>query len=107
MRNLYAARRQALADALTIVFGDRVDLDLKPGGMHLIVRLGAGIRDTELARKAQGAGLAVDALSSRAIRYKCGNGLLLGFTNIAENEAVNLCRRLERVIGTDLHSRTR
>ena len=29
-------------------------------------------------------------------------GLLLGFTNIPEGEAVAICRRLERVIGEDL-----
>lgn len=106
MRSLYAARRQALADALAGVFGDRIAVDLKPGGMHLIVRLGAHVRDTELARKAQEAGLAVDALSSRAIRHGCGDGLLLGFTNIAEEDATDMCRRLERAIGGDLCDRS-
>jgi GntR family transcriptional regulator/MocR family aminotransferase len=107
MRNLYAARRQALADALAAVCGDRFAVDLKPGGMHLIVRWRSSIRDTELARKAREAGLAVEALSTRAIRHECGGGLLLGFTNIAEAESLNMCRRLEQAIGRDLDNRNR
>jgi GntR family transcriptional regulator/MocR family aminotransferase len=102
MRSLYAARRQALADALSVVFGDRLAVDLEPGGMHLVARLSGDVRDTDLARKAQAAGFAVDVLSSRAIKYQREGGLLLGFTNIPEAEAITMCRRLERVIGEDL-----
>jgi hypothetical protein len=36
------------------------------------------------------------------IRYRREGGLLLGFTNIPETDAVTMCRRLERVIGADL-----
>ena len=75
--------------------------------MRLIVRCGSSLRDTELARKAQAAGLAAEALSSRAIGHKCGDGLLLGFANIAEDEAVNICHRLERGIGKYLRNRNR
>jgi GntR family transcriptional regulator/MocR family aminotransferase len=93
-----------LAQALTAVFGERVDVDLQPGGMHLIMRWGLHPGDAELAQKAGAAGLAVEALSSRAIRPRCGDGLLLGFTNVAEADALRLCRRLERVIGPDLRA---
>jgi GntR family transcriptional regulator / MocR family aminotransferase len=99
MRGLYAARRQALAEALVAVFGDEVKVDLKPGGMHLIARLGNGVRDAVSANRAQAEDLAVEALSSRAIAHPCGQGLLLGFTNIAEADAKAMCRRLERAIG--------
>ena len=102
MRSLYAVRRQALAEALATVFGERIGLDLQPGGMHLVVRLPRGVRDVELARKARDAGLAVEALSGRAVRHRSDQGLLLGFTNIAETEAVEICRRLDLAIGKDL-----
>ena len=102
MRSLYAARRQALAEALSAVFGDAVEMDARPGGMQMILRLGDGVRDVKLAKLAQAAGLAVEALSSRAIAHACGEGLLLGFTNVAEADAMDLCRRLERAIGTQL-----
>jgi GntR family transcriptional regulator / MocR family aminotransferase len=38
MRGLYAARRQAHAKAVSAVFGDAIGVDIKPGGMHPIVR---------------------------------------------------------------------
>jgi GntR family transcriptional regulator / MocR family aminotransferase len=104
MRNLYAARRLALSQSLNAVFGEHACIDLQPGGMHLILRLRCGGGDIALARKARTAGLAVDALSSRAIRHRCDEGLLLGFTNIAEADAPNLCRRLERAIASDLRA---
>jgi GntR family transcriptional regulator / MocR family aminotransferase len=99
MRNLYALRRRALADGLAATFGDGISVDLKQGGMHLIVRFGDRIDDVKLAKLAQAAGLAVEALSTRRIAHACGRGLLLGFTNVAERDAPDLCRQLSRAIG--------
>jgi GntR family transcriptional regulator / MocR family aminotransferase len=99
MRSLYAARRQALVEALTHLFGAGVEVDLAPGGMHLIVRLAGRISDVELAKRARAAGLAAEPLSRRSIAHPSKQGLLLGFTNIAEAEAVDICRRLKRAIG--------
>jgi GntR family transcriptional regulator/MocR family aminotransferase len=104
MRSLYAARRAALAQALASAFGARASVDLQPGGMHLIMRLDCGPGDAGLAQKARAAGLAVEALSSRAIQHRCGEGLLLGFTNIAEADAPGMCRRLERAIGREVRT---
>ena len=72
--------------------------------MHLIMRWGGRPGDAGLAQKAGAAGLAVEALSSRAMHHRCGEGLLLGFTNVAEADALGLCRRLERAIGPDLRT---
>jgi GntR family transcriptional regulator/MocR family aminotransferase len=105
MRVLYAARRRALAEALAAVFGDRLTVDLEPGGMHLIAWLRRGVHDVELAKLAQSRGFALEALSSRAIAHAGGQGLLLGFTNLAQADALETCRRLERVIGKELGSR--
>jgi len=99
MRDLYAARRQALVAALSAVFGDDIVVELKPGGMHLVVQCPGHADDVELAKLAQAAGLAVEPLSSRAIEYPCGPALLLSFTNVAETDATDLCRRLYRAIG--------
>ena len=99
MRGLYAARRQALAEALSAVFGDGIEVDLKPGGMHLIARFGDAVHDVKLAKLAQDAGLAVEALSNRTIMHSCRQGLLLGFTNVAERDATKMSQRLKRAIG--------
>src|SRR5215469_8146332 len=76
MRALYGARRRALADNLSQVLGDRITVEPRPGGMHLIARLARGLRDVELARLAQAHGFAVYALSRHAITHDCGQGLL-------------------------------
>jgi GntR family transcriptional regulator/MocR family aminotransferase len=99
MRALYASRRRALADGLSALFGDRITVDLRPGGMHLIARFTTRVSDVELADLAQAGGLSVEALSRRATTHVCGHGLLLGFTNVAETDALAACRRLHRVIG--------
>ena len=104
MRAPYAARRRALANGLSRVFGDRITVDLKPGGMHLIARFGAGVCDIKLAELAQAGGFSVEALSHRSTTNACGQGLLLGFTNIAEADALNTCRRLDRLIGKSLQN---
>jgi len=94
MRTLYAARRRALADALTATFADRVTVELATGGMHLLARFASAMDDGTLARRAADAGLGPTALSSLAIAHDCGQGLLLGFTNVAEPDAMALVRRL-------------
>jgi GntR family transcriptional regulator/MocR family aminotransferase len=99
MRALYAARRRAVADGLSAVFGDRIAVDLRPGGMHLIARFATCVSDVKLAQLAQAGGLSVEALSRRATTHACGPGLLLGFTNIAETDALAVCRRLHQMIG--------
>jgi GntR family transcriptional regulator/MocR family aminotransferase len=70
--------------------------------MHLIARFTPGVSDVKLAQLAQAGGLSVEALSSRVTTHACGPGLLLGFTNIAETDAVAVCRRLRRMIGIPL-----
>ncbi len=98
MRNLYAARRKALAGAIAVAFGDRARVELEAGGMHLLVRFPGAPDDGALARRTQEAGLAVTALSSLAMAHDCGQGLLLGFTNIAEADAGAMVQRLAAAI---------
>lgn len=98
MRSLYAARRRALAEALTGAFGDRVAIELAAGGMHLLARFAGATDDATMARHAAEAGLAPAALSSLTLAHDCGQGLLLGFTNIAEPDATMWVARLQAAI---------
>ncbi|PIA72480.1 PLP-dependent aminotransferase family protein [Pseudomonas sediminis] len=99
MRALYAQRRGFLAAALEAVFGSRLQVELQAGGIHLLARLDESENDVDLAARAQGAGLAVMALSQWARQQPCGSGLLLGFTNIASAEqALHLARRLATAV---------
>ncbi len=99
MRLLYAARRQALAAALEATLGTRVTVELSAGGMHLLARFPGADDDTALTRRALQGGLAPSALSAMTMAHDQGQALLLGFTNIAVNDAPSIARRLADVIG--------
>jgi GntR family transcriptional regulator / MocR family aminotransferase len=98
MRGLYGVRRAALADALAAAFGERLCIDRQPGGMHLLARPTGNARDTDLVCRAERHGLAPAALSPLSINKDCGQGLLLGFTNIPEERAPELAEALRRAI---------
>jgi GntR family transcriptional regulator/MocR family aminotransferase len=94
MRALYARRRMALAAALTDAFGAGITITLQGGGMHLLARFALDVPDTELASRAVRAGLAPTPLSQLCLRPRGVQGLLLGFTNVAETQAAPLAQRL-------------
>jgi GntR family transcriptional regulator/MocR family aminotransferase len=94
MRGLYARRRAALAEALSGHF----PVELAAGGMHLLVRLPMGVDDGDVARRALAVGLAPMGLSGLSIAHDPGSGLMLGFTNVREEDAAWLAERLVRVV---------
>jgi GntR family transcriptional regulator/MocR family aminotransferase len=98
MRMLYAERRRDLAGALTAEFGDRVTVELAAGGMHLLARFPGAANDTALVKQAAAAGLAPSALSTMAMAHECGQGLLLGFTNIPSSDARSVVATLAKAI---------
>jgi GntR family transcriptional regulator/MocR family aminotransferase len=94
MRTLYARRRAALTAALIDAFGDAVAITLQGGGMHLLGRFASGVPDTELAARAVRAGLAPTPLSQLCFQPRVDQALLLGFTNVAETQAMALAHQL-------------
>jgi GntR family transcriptional regulator/MocR family aminotransferase len=94
MRTLYADRRQGLAQALNAAFGDRAQVEMAAGGMHLLVRFPGADDDSVLSRRAARAGLAATALSSLTMGHDAGQGLLLSFTNVVRADADALVARL-------------
>lgn len=99
MRRLYASRRAALAEAMAMTFGEALAMEIEPGGMHLLARLRRGLSDTEIAAASREAGPAIYALSSLSVARRPPRGLLLSFTNVPEQRACDLCRRLHRAVG--------
>jgi GntR family transcriptional regulator / MocR family aminotransferase len=104
LRGLYAARRSALADALTAAFGDHLYVGLQSGGMHLLARPSGGVRDTMLVQLAEMQGSAPAALSPLSMDGDCGQGLLLSFTNVPLEHAWGVAQALRRAIGNHLAS---
>ena len=98
MRTLYNQRRRDLALALQSSFGERILVEPTAGGLHLLARFPGAADDTELVKRSVGLGLAPSALSASAMAHECGQGLLLGFTNIPASDANMIVALLAGVI---------
>jgi len=94
MRQHYAQRSAALVEALSRRFGDALRLEPLHGGLTLLARLQGVGADVDLVERARARGLAPSALSAHAVRHGAGEGLLLGFTNIAPERADDAACRL-------------
>lgn len=98
MRARYAARQQALRAALKEAFGSSVELSGGEAGLHLVMWLPDGIRDTEVAKRAVEWGLGVRALGSYTRAPMTCNGLVLGYGNLEEGMLAEAVRRLAAVV---------
>ena len=67
--------------------------------MHLLVRLPDGVDDGEVARAGARGGTGADGLSALSIAHDGRRGLMLGFTNVREEDAAGLVERLVGVVG--------
>ena len=94
MRARYAARQVALRTALQEAFGPSVELSGGDAGLHLVMWLPPGIRDTEVAKRAAELGLGVRALTSYSRAPMRCNGLVLGYGNLDEAMMAQAVRRL-------------
>ena len=100
MRSLYEERRASLANALTEVFEDRLTVQLQAGGMHLIGRMRLHKDDRDLVARARANGMAPVTLSRwYANPGRSEHGLVLSFTNITSESALEVAMRLRRAIG--------
>lgn len=99
MRQLYAARRMALVEALQRYLGEHVDAAPPAGGMHLLGWLRPEASDQACARDARNHRLAPAALSPWCIEARMRPALLLNFTNLPAEHAAQTVRRLARVAG--------
>jgi len=95
MRQLYAERRAALADALSEQV-PALRIDLKPGGMHLLTRLPRGTDDVRLVERMKKAGLSPSPLSISGVERPYAPGLVIGFTNIDTKKARSAAQALAR-----------
>jgi len=95
MRGLYARRRAALAEALSDA---GFTVDRTAGGMHLLLRLPEGIDEGEAVRRALKRGLAPTSLAGMSIAFDAGRGLILGFTNVREEDAARVVARLREAV---------
>ena len=99
MRSLYAHRRALLCEALTRSLGERMPLELRAGGMHVLARLTDGLDDRAIAARAPSAGLALQALSDWYMDMPVRQGLLMGFTNVRDaDSAADIAERIAALL---------
>ena len=102
MRALYGQRRVLIVNALEQAFGDRLSVELPPGGIQFAVKFAehpnGPVDDVAVASRARKAGLAVLPLSiwyANARTQRTPRGLVIGFANITDiDEAARLARTL-------------
>lgn len=97
MRRLYRERRHVLNEALATHFPQEQILG-GSAGMHLTLKLPAGLDDMKIAKMARSKGIGVHALSAFFIKpTHCDTGLIIGYGNTtADNipRAVNIIAQL-------------
>ncbi|MDO9420257.1 MAG: PLP-dependent aminotransferase family protein [Herminiimonas sp.] len=99
MRLLYAERRAVTQRVFQEILGDRIRIDLRPGGLHMLAQLADHEDDVMIAEKARELGLATHALSRWYINAKSQQGLLLGFANVVdEKDARRIALKLKQAM---------
>jgi GntR family transcriptional regulator/MocR family aminotransferase len=102
MRLLYAQRRLVAQRIFQEVLGQRIRIDLQPGGLHLLLKLAAQEDDVRIAERARGVGLGLLPLSSWYIDAPAKRGLLAGFANIVdEKEARRLALMIRQAMADE------
>jgi GntR family transcriptional regulator/MocR family aminotransferase len=100
MRQLYAERRAALAEALAEQVPSLV-IELKPGGMHLLARLPRHVDDVTLVTRLNESGMAPSPLSTCGVERRFAPGLAIGFTNVEARKAGHVaCALAAALAGT-------
>lgn len=97
MRTEYAARREALLNALGR-FCPAVTPLAAPGGLHMVARLPDGADETGIARRARARGLAVAPLRAYFAGAPRMTGLVMGFAATPTAMAAEAARRLQGAV---------
>jgi GntR family transcriptional regulator / MocR family aminotransferase len=99
MRRLYGERRELTTAGLTSVLYKHANIDLRPGGMHLILRLNGQRSDRRLVARMLEEGLYGEALSDWTDRNVQAPAVLVNFTNVGSQRAAEvLGRRILKVM---------
>lgn len=87
VRQIYAQRREAFAQALDETLGDRVRYEMPPGGLAFWLRFASDEMLDRIEAGAASAGLRFASSRSFQTRTGAPRGLRIGFASLTENEA--------------------
>jgi GntR family transcriptional regulator/MocR family aminotransferase len=94
MRTLYTERRKALAAAIESSMKRYVEIRLQDGGMHFVAWLRGGLGDSEIVEHLRREGIGPASLSRCSLKASGHNGLMIGYTNVAKENATSATRRI-------------
>ena len=97
-RQLYAERRNALAQALRKEFGSEIEILGAEAGMHLVVTLPPGLSDQKISARAAREGLWLWPLSAAYAGTNVRQGFILGFGGTKADEMLHQVRRLRKAM---------
>jgi GntR family transcriptional regulator/MocR family aminotransferase len=100
-RQLYAQRRNALAQALRKEFGSEIEILGAEAGMHLVVTLPAGLSDQKISARAAREGLWLWPLSAAYAGANVRQGFVLGFGGTKADEMPAQVRRLRKAMRSE------
>ncbi len=98
MRTLYDRRRQALVRALTLHFGERVEIMGESAGMHLTARLETKLSDEEIMRRAEQAGVGLVSARPYFLKSRWKNEFIFGYASLSERRIQEGVRRLAQAL---------
>jgi GntR family transcriptional regulator / MocR family aminotransferase len=94
MRSLYTERSKALAAALEAAMPRQLQVSLTDGGMHFVARLRGKTPATEIVARLRGKGIGPSPLSLCSLRGGGPNGLIVGYPNVAKEDAASAAQRM-------------
>jgi hypothetical protein len=71
-----------------------VEIRLQDGGMHFVAWLRGGRSDAEIAEHLHGKGIGPAPLSRCSLKVSGHNGLMIGYTNVAKENAASATRQM-------------
>jgi len=98
MRSAYRSRREALATALAVCFGDGAQIEQAAGGLHLLLRVKGGLGAIEHMHWTSDQALGAIPMRVLTDRPDLQDGLLVGFANLPERQAPSLAAQLHAII---------
>src|SRR5580692_1977639 len=100
-RQLYAERRNALAQALRKEFGSEIEIMGAEAGMHLVVTLPPGMSDRTISARAAQEQLWLWPLSAAYVGQNVRQGFILGFGGTKADEMPAQVRRLRKAMRSE------
>jgi GntR family transcriptional regulator/MocR family aminotransferase len=94
MRGIYTERRNALAAALSATLPHELDITVPDGGLHFVARLRGEERDVDLVARLRDKRIGPTALSRCSVTAAPQNGLMIGYANVAKEDANAAAERL-------------